>query len=169
MVDFRRRRVGRREPEVRRKLWFRRRRGGRREPGSPGMAVGPVWAAAGACRRGKIDTGLAGMALPAGAGALLAGAAAVALLSAALVLYELSPDAGTRPRALGGTEAPWKAGRARGPGPRGVVPGIEEGLAGSPQRSRPRGGKGLSAPVPRGRGTAGRPRRPPRTPPRPWL
>ncbi|XP_032736937.1 ATP-dependent (S)-NAD(P)H-hydrate dehydratase isoform X1 [Lontra canadensis] len=34
------------------------------------------------------------MALPAGAGALLAGAAAVALLSAALVLYELSPDAG---------------------------------------------------------------------------
>ncbi|XP_045833863.1 ATP-dependent (S)-NAD(P)H-hydrate dehydratase isoform X6 [Meles meles] len=33
------------------------------------------------------------MALPAGAGALLAGAAAVALLSAALVLYELSPDA----------------------------------------------------------------------------
>ncbi|XP_032170299.1 ATP-dependent (S)-NAD(P)H-hydrate dehydratase isoform X3 [Mustela erminea] len=57
------------------------------------MAVGRVWAAAGACRRGKIDSGLAGMALPAGAGALLAGAAAVALLSAALVLYELSPDA----------------------------------------------------------------------------
>ncbi|XP_034521369.1 ATP-dependent (S)-NAD(P)H-hydrate dehydratase isoform X1 [Ailuropoda melanoleuca] len=57
------------------------------------MAAGPVWAAAGACRRGKLDTGLAGMAPVAGAGAVLAGAAAVALLSVALVLYELPLDA----------------------------------------------------------------------------
>lgn len=100
------------------------------------MAAGPVWAAAGACRRGKLDTGLAGMAPVAGAGAVLAGAAAVALLSVALVLYELPLDAGTRPRALvraGGAAE----GRSRGSrGPRGAVrPACDRGPGG---RAKPR-------------------------------
>ncbi|CAK7288924.1 ATP-dependent (S)-NAD(P)H-hydrate dehydratase [Vulpes lagopus] len=57
------------------------------------MAAGSVWEAAGACRRGKVPAALARMAARAGPRAALAGAAAVALLSAALVLYELSPGA----------------------------------------------------------------------------
>ncbi|CAD7681061.1 unnamed protein product [Nyctereutes procyonoides] len=57
------------------------------------MAAGSVWEAAGACRRGKVPAALARMAARAGPRAALAGAAAVALLSAALVLYELPPGA----------------------------------------------------------------------------
>lgn len=124
------------------------------------MAVGPVWAAAGACRRGKIDTGLAGMAPVAGAGAVLAGAAAVALLSAVFVLYELPLDAGSRPRALVRTGGAAE-GRSRGArGPRAgsctacVRPGAGRsrgGLHVRPAAQPPPRGE-LEAPVPRGRG-----------------
>lgn len=104
---------------------FRRRRGAGREPGSPPMAVGRVWVAARVCRRGKVAIGLAGMATRAGAGAAVAGAAVVALLSAALALYGPSLDAGTWPQALVRT-----GGAAESRGRRGGVGGAGPGPAG---------------------------------------
>lgn len=105
--------------------YFRRRRGAGREPGSPPMAVGRVWVAARVCRRGKVAIGLAGMATRAGAGAVVAGAAVVALLSAALALYGPPLDAGTWPQALVRT-----GGAAKSRGRRGGVGGAGPGPAG---------------------------------------
>lgn len=131
------------------------------------MAAGSAWEAAGACRRGKVRAALARMAARAGPRAALAGAAAVALLSAALVLYELPPGAGTGRGRPWAREAPRKAAgvrscAARRPGLCAAT-GPRGGVGGPGARGAAGAGKGRASPAGLG-ARLGPPERPPRTP-----